>query len=784
MKKVLSIIAVLLTTITLHGQRNLSLKDGSLGNVRERTIPMRDVEETEDGIVVTYHLDNATIQPDPLYTDKFFVKIDGFGMNFGVAEPAYLFRWDTFSLPENTDYIVSVIDSTFCDFAAEIAPSRPLLSYEDTIGYTLDNVLPIKDYFGFYPSSTIPLVTSDNYRGTNLLRVKVTPVRYDQINHTIRICKELKYKIAFSTSVAKEDSRKSISKISHNDSFISNFALNKQNNRGEKASDRSAPVENDEELLIVTTSEFLSAAETLADWKRTLGFKVTIEAPYYWADTTAVWNAIHNRYINSDNLKYLILLGDSAYVPNYYKTISYHNPIKNTDTLKGYSTDLRYCVHGDNSSHIPEIALGRLSVSSSTEAFSVINKIIEYESCPPSYVHKGIHCSAFQFKSGPPISYNEKSRAVYTCEEIRNTLQNIYDKQINRVYAKYGTTRQPKYWNDDYYADGSELPEELLIYAWDGNTDDIINCINAGVHYALYIAHSDPYGWDRPSFTKNEINLLSTRTDNAFPIFFSMGCNTGKHPNVTCFAEALIKAENKGAIAVFANSCESLFGLAEALTEGMFFSIWPDNGLIPQFPSFIAPTYTPMPQPVYRLGDIMNQGVMRLWDTFPNEYYHQEILHLFGDPTMYFNTEIPTSFNDVSITWDWDSISVNLGGDDATITFLDTLNNNVSSYIGSSASFHGPTASIRLCISAHNKIPMILRSFDYDQYIQNETISNDRTYNARNVKIGTAVTNAKPQGAVVFTGGRSVVRAREVEIQGETTINAGAEIEINTDTGN
>ena len=52
------------------------------------------------------------------------------------------------------------------------------------------------------------------------------------------------------------------------------------------------------------------------------------------------------------------------------------------------------------------------------------------------------------------------------------------------------------------------------------------------------------------------------------------------------------------------------------------------------------------------------------------------------------------------------------------------------------------------------------------------------------MKIGTAVTNAKPQGAVEFTGGTTVISAKEVEIQGETTINAGAEIEINTDTGN
>ena len=75
---------------------------------------------------------------------------------------------------------------------------------------------------------------------------------------------------------------------------------------------------------------------------------------------------------------------------------------------------------------------------------------------------------------------------------------------------------------------------------------------------------------------------------------------------------------------------------------------------------------------------------------------------------------------------------------------------------------------------------MILRGSDFDQYIQNETVNYNRTYNARNVKIGTAVTNTKPHGDVVFSGGRTVISVREVEIQGETTIDVGAELEINT----
>ena len=497
-----------------------------------------------------------------------------------------------------------------------------------------------------------------------------------------------------------------------------------------------------------------------------------------------VWNTIHNHYVNSNNLRYLILLGDKEDIPSYSKWVSYHNPIIDTCITHVYPSDLRYAIQETYSNHVPDIAQGRLSVSSTSEALNVVNKIISYEKTPPNYTHKGIHCSAFEFKWAIPPSHNERGRAVYSCEEIRNALQNSYSKQITRAYGKYGTHRQPQLWNDDYYADGSPLPQDLLSFAWDGNTHDIINGIDEGTHYVLYIAHSDSSKWRRPQFLKSDIDSLNTRSDNAYPIFFSMGCNSGLFEDGECLAEAFIRSVQKGGIAVFANSCTSYLGLAEALTEGMFFSIWPDNGLIPQFPSFVSPTYTPMPQPVYRLGDIMNQGVMRLWDTFPNEYYHQEILHLFGDPTMFFNTENPTSFNNVSITWEWDSIAVNIGSDNATITFLDTLSNNVSSYIGSSASFHGSTASIRLCISAHNKIPLILRSSDFDQYIQNETISNDRTYNARNVKMGTSVTNTKPHGNVVFSGGRTVISAKEVEIQGETTINAGAELEINTDTGN
>ena len=99
----------------------------------EVTMPKRDVEQVEDGIIVTYYFDNAVTQQDLLYNDCILWRIPGFGLNETVGEPSTPFRWDSFSLPQNTRISIEVLDSSYVDFPMQLAPARPALIDSDTV---------------------------------------------------------------------------------------------------------------------------------------------------------------------------------------------------------------------------------------------------------------------------------------------------------------------------------------------------------------------------------------------------------------------------------------------------------------------------------------------------------------------------------------------------------------------------------------------------------------------------------------------------------------------------
>ena len=64
-----------------------------------------------------------------------------------------------------------------------------------------------------------------------------------------------------------------------------------------------------------------------------------------------------------------------------------------------------------------------------------------------------------------------------------------------------------------------------------------------------------------------------------------------------------------------------------------------------------------------------------------------------------------------------------------------------------------------------------------DIYIyKNETITGPRTYTGYKggaVKIGSNVTDSKPEGPVTFNGGEIIITGREIEINSGTTITKG-----------
>lgn len=658
--------------------------------------PTRDIEYLDNGVTVTYRFSSVSVKDDPLFANAKMVSFYGFGFNDTDRQPMIAVRNDKFAIPPGKTASVELVDSEYHDFQIELSPARAPLIDSSDYGYTADNVSPIDEYDGFFPDNIIASGNIEKYRGIPLLNVSVSPIQYDMKNKTTRIYSTVKYKITF-TSESSDVYKAPRNYDTPANSFLSNTILNiKSIQSTEPEPDIVGACEkNVSDYLIITTNEFSDAAQRLAEWKKHMGFNSHIVIDDTWS-VEKVKSTVQDKYDTLENLEFLLLMGDFEDIPA---------PIDTSPT------DLYYgCMEGPEDTY-PDIYRGRLPVSSAEEADIVVNKIIQYENNPPKnadYYNTGINCAEFQDDNND--GYADR-RFAQTSEEIHNYMM-LQEKNVTRIYY---TDRQttPLYWNNGRYGNGDPVPEELRKpnFAWDGSAEDIINAINKGGFYVLHRDHGGLTEWGRPSFTNNDIIRLENK--NLLPVVFSMNCKTGSFNTGTCFAEKFLRKSDGGCVAIFAATETSYSGYNDALACGMFDAIWPEPGLRPRYRSTIPTGDSSItPEPTYLLGQILDQGQMRMAETYGTENYYtsiltRELFHCFGDPSMRIHTDMPTNFEDVTITRNSTGVSVHVS-EKATVTFYDTRTKNITSFIGRDA--YCPTQypdSIKVCISAHNKIPYI-----------------------------------------------------------------------------
>jgi PKD repeat protein len=187
--------------------------------------------------------------------------------------------------------------------------------------------------------------------------------------------------------------------------------------------------------------------------------------------------------------------------------------------------------------------------------------------------------------------------------------------------------------------------------AWNGTTADIKNELNS-TDGKLFVFHRDHgfkditntgnyTGWTTPKFDCSDVGTLTN--GDKLPVVFSINCYTGKFMFPTCLAQKFLQKTNGGGVGVFAAANMSLSGPNDGLSEGLFDAIWSNPGLVAHFTGFGAdPHGTPLPHsPIFTMGDVLNQGLIRMVQTWGEDKYTFEIMQYFGDPAMKIWTAAP-----------------------------------------------------------------------------------------------------------------------------------------------
>jgi PKD repeat protein len=641
MKKRIIILILLFSLLQiLCAQVNKAI---SFSDDTESTEPIRHLTDGGSSYFeIEYNLPSISISNKSVNgIDYNFIHVKGFGKMGDVGKPA---------LPAHTDIVL---------FPNDIKPTITILETEVQIleGYYIHPALePARDTYGapepefeidnktystneFYPANPVEVTDIQYFREAPLGFVQITPVQFNPVTKQIKVYTKIKYRLEFNgsshiyTEIADNNSK-------NYTSLLKNYVLNNQN-----ISDGITHTESrdgEKNYIIITHSEYLSQANDLAEWKRQLGYSVEVVSQASWT-AAQVKTAIHDLYdLWTPKPDYFVIIGD--HTGGYAVPGEIHQDPNDGDD---FATDLYFACMDGTGDYVPEMAHGRISVSSATEANTVIQKIINYEKNPvvnASYYANGLNCAMYQ--DNDSNGYADR-RFCHTSENIRDyTISQGYS--VERIYdTNTSANVSDLRYNNGYYSDGQLLPLELrsVSFNWDGGASNITSAINAGKFYVFHRDHGyvGGSGWASPYYTTTSMNNLTN--GDLLPVVFSINCHTGEYQLSNCFAEKLLRMSNKGAVGVIAASYYSYSGYNDGFSIGMIDAIWHDPGLTANFGSggISSPPPSSPTSDIFTMGDVLNQGLIRMIETWGNNTYTHELFHYFGDPAMKIWTANPNT---------------------------------------------------------------------------------------------------------------------------------------------
>lgn len=240
---------------------------------------------------------------------------------------------------------------------------------------------------------------------------------------------------------------------------------------------------------------------------------------------------------------YVLLVGDGHY--------DYHDNLGNgiTNYIPPYLSETDYigetanenwfvCVSGSDS--IPDMYLGRLPVKTTAKLEIVINKILNYENT--AYTNTW------------------EKNILYVDDDADRIGETIFETTSNSVSNYPPSNYQSTPVHLSSYPSGTAC------------RDDIVSAINNGALIVNYMGHGARTWWaDEKIFQTSDIDdYLSNKEKLSF--FIDMACWDGYffHPTSECLAEELLKAQDKGAIAVLSSTGVTSSSEQKILDEGLF----------------------------------------------------------------------------------------------------------------------------------------------------------------------------------------------------------------------
>ena len=380
-------------------------------------------------------------------------------------------------------------------------------------------------------------------RGIQVGALTVNPVQYDAASNSIRVFNDIVVEVRYSQydkSTAYNEFARTFSPYF---AGVYGQMFNWRDDVYDQHPDLwQAPVK----MLVIANRMFEDALQQWLAWKTTKGFYLNVNYTDEIGSNASAIRAFIQEEYDKDAPTFLVIVGDKEQVP-----ASATGSETNCVTDRQYSS-----IDGDQ---FPDMYHSRLSATSAAQLTAMLNKALEYEQYTmpdPSYLNNALLIAG---------------------------ADNGYGVEVGRPTIWYASNY---YYNTEHGFDN--------VYEFShGSYTNCYSYLSSGVGFANYTAHGSQTSWADPEFNVNNVNNLT----NEHKYFLAIGncCQSGDWGYGTCFGEAMVRAENKGAYA-YIGSCPNTtwyndyyFGVGatnrhdgtmptyEETTMGMYDAAWVDD---------------------------------------------------------------------------------------------------------------------------------------------------------------------------------------------------------------
>ena len=473
-------------------------------------------------IKISYNIDVQNLQIKNIKTEKGTfsqLSYEGLTPMRNDGKPELPVITDLLEIPLCEGMEVNVINSTYETYnLAELGINNPIMPAQPRHPKSEDGPFPFVIDELTYASNNfygMTLVQSEKVgmlRNINMGRLIVSPFEYNPATGQLRVCTQLDVEISF----VNADIPKTMEmKTKHGNGLFDgqhSGVINPMQTPGFRDEINNAPIK----YLIVAHSMFRNNEQiaSFISWKKRIGYLVEIaytDDSNVGTTTSSIQNFIKSKYTNATAENpaptFLLLIGDVAQIPAFTGVAD-----------NGHVTDLYYATWttGDN---LPDCYYGRFSAQNISQLTPQIEKTLMYEQYTmpdPSYLGKAV------LIAGTDSDYSEGHSTTHA------------DGQIKYVSTNYVNT------------DNGYTTVYTHLYNCSSQAATIRSEIGAGVGLANYTAHCGSSGWSNPAFETNHISAMNNA--NKYGFLIGNCCQSGKFEENNCFAEALLRTANKGAV--------------------------------------------------------------------------------------------------------------------------------------------------------------------------------------------------------------------------------------------